>query len=56
METKIIKTNDNSLNETSKLSWYLDHVQIYAKYVQPNHLSVVDVLVYHESLFEHPSD
>ena len=40
--------NDNNFKEASKLSCCLDHVQICAIYVQPNHLSVVDALVYHE--------
>ena len=42
MKTKIIKINENYLKETSEISCCLTHVQIYAIYVQPNHLPVVD--------------
>jgi len=56
MKIKITKINDNNLKAASKFSCCLDHVQIYAIYVQPNHVSVVDALVYHEFLLEHLSD
>ena len=53
MKTKIIKINENYLKEAFEISCCLHHVQIYAKYVQPNHLSVIDAFVYHKLLFEH---
>ena len=55
MTTKISKKHENYYKSASELSCCLHHVQIYAIYVQPNHLSVIDAFVYHKFLFEHPS-